>query len=57
MVPATVPPMIKSNNWKKKGQRLYLDYKYESSDEKGEKVTPLGFSVTYIYIYIYDFLF
>ena len=53
MVPTIGPPMIKSNNWKKKGQRLYLDYKYESSDEKGEKVTPLGFSVTYIYIYIY----
>ena len=52
MVLATGPPMIKLDNWKKKGQRLYLDYKYESSDEKGENVSPLGFSITYIYIYI-----
>ena len=50
VVPATGPPMIKSDNWKKKGQRLCLDYNYESSDEKGEKVSPLGFSITYIYI-------
>ena len=52
MVLATGPPMIKLDNWKKKGQRLCLDYKYESSDEKGENVSPLGFSITYIYIYI-----